>query len=81
LGGALAWAAMALAYAPILRRYGLSPLRAAALPAIAVAFLLFTLDSALAERRGRGGMWKGEANPKTADSPSDAALNQATAAD
>lgn len=76
LGGALAWAAMALAYAPTLRRFGLSPLRAAALPAVAAAFLLFTLDSALAERRGRGGMWKGEANPR-----SDAALNRATAAD
>ena len=76
LAGALAWAAMALAYAPTLRRFGLSRLRAAALPAAAAAFLLFTLDSALAERRGRGGMWKGEANPR-----SDAALNRATAAD
>ena len=76
LGGALAWAAMALAYAPTLRRFGLSPLRAAALPAVAAVYLLFTLDSALAERRGRGGMWKGEANPR-----SDAALNRATAAD
>ena len=81
LGGALAWAAMAVAYAPTLRRFGLSPLRAPALPAVAAAFLLFTLDSALAERRGRGGMWKGEANPRGADRRSDAALNRATAAD
>ena len=81
LGGALAWAAMALAYAPTLRRFGLSRLRAAALPAVAATYLFFTLDSALAERRGRGGMWKGEANPRTAASPSDAALNRATAAD
>jgi hopene-associated glycosyltransferase HpnB len=80
-GGALAWSAMALAYAPTLSRFGLSRLRAAALPAVAAAFLLFTLDSALAERRGRGGMWKGEANPRTADAPSDAALNRATATD
>lgn len=75
-GGALAWAAMALAYAPMLRRFGLSPFRAAALPLVAAAYLVFTLDSAQAERRGRGGMWKGESNPR-----SDAALNQATAAD
>jgi len=73
-GGALAWAAMALAYAPTLRRFGLSPLRAIALPAVAGAYALFTLDSALAEWRGRGGMWKGESNPR-----SDAALNRATA--
>lgn len=80
-GGALAWAAMALAYAPTLRRFGLSFARAPALPAIAAAYTLFALDSALAEWRGRGGMWKGEANPQTPDSPSDAALNRATAAD
>ena len=79
--GAAAWAAMALAYAPTLRRFGLSPLRAAALPAVASAYLLFTVDSALAERRGRGGMWKGEANPGGAGRGSDAALNRATAAD
>ncbi len=81
LAGALAWAAMALAYAPTLRRFGLSPLRAAALPAVAAAYLLFTLDSALAERRGRGGLWKGEANPQGANGRSDAALHRATAED
>ncbi|GAA0607498.1 hypothetical protein GCM10009416_50510 [Craurococcus roseus] len=79
--GAAAWAAMALAYAPTLRRFGLSPLRAAAMPAAAAAYLLFTVDSALAERGGRGGMWKGEANPGSARRESDAALNRATAAD
>ena len=47
-----------------LRRFGLSPLRALALPAIAAAYTVFTLDSALAERRGLGGMWKGEPNPR-----------------
>lgn len=74
--GALAWAAMALAYAPTLRRFGLSPLRAAALPAVAAFYTAFTLDSAWAEWRGRGGMWKGETNAR-----SDASLNRATAAD
>jgi GT2 family glycosyltransferase len=62
--GAAAWAAMALAYAPTLRRFGLSPLRGLALPAVAAAYMLFTLDSAFAEWRGRGGMWKGEAGPR-----------------
>ncbi|WP_135469486.1 glycosyltransferase [Crenalkalicoccus roseus] len=62
--GAAAWGAMALAYAPMLRRYGLSPLRGVALPGIAAAYMVFTLDSALAEWRGRGGMWKGEAGPR-----------------
>jgi hopene-associated glycosyltransferase HpnB len=74
--GALAWGAMALAFAPTLRRFGLSPLRALALPAIAAAYTLFTLDSALAELRGLGGMWKGEPNPR-----SDARVNQATGSD
>ncbi len=59
--GALAWGAMVLAYAPMLRRYGLGAWRGLALPLVAGAYLLFTLDSALAEWRGHGGMWKGEA--------------------
>jgi hypothetical protein len=67
--GAGCWAAMALAYAPTLRRFGLSPLRGLALPGIAAAYMVFTLDSALAERRGRGGMWKGEAGPRADPAP------------
>ncbi|WP_192912404.1 glycosyltransferase [Paracraurococcus ruber] len=62
--GGLAWAAMAVAFLPTLRRFGLSPLRGIALPGIALAYMAFTLDSALAEWRGRGGMWKGEAGPR-----------------
>ncbi|WP_043342264.1 glycosyltransferase [Belnapia moabensis] len=62
--GLAAWAAMALAFAPTLRRFGMSPLRGFALPGIAGAYMLFTLDSALAEWRGCGGMWKGEAGPR-----------------
>ncbi|MDB5375804.1 MAG: glycosyl transferase family 2 [Rubritepida sp.] len=58
--GLLAWAAMALAYAPMLRRFGLSPLRGLALPLIATTYLAFTLDSARAEWAGKGGLWKGE---------------------
>jgi hopene-associated glycosyltransferase HpnB len=58
--GALAWGGMALGFAPMLRRFGLSPWRGLALPLVAGAYLLFTLDSARAEWQGRGGLWKGE---------------------
>lgn len=57
--GAFAWALMALAFQPTLRLYGRSPLWGLALPAIALCYTLFTLDSALQHARGRGGMWKG----------------------
>ena len=62
--GAAAWAAMALAAAPILRFYGLSPLRGLLTPAVALLYLLFTLDSAWQDWRGVGGTWKGEARPR-----------------
>ncbi len=58
--GLLAWAAMVVAFAPMLRRFGLAPERGILLPLIAATYLLFTLDSAWAEWRGRGGLWKGE---------------------
>ncbi len=61
--GALAWGASALAYAPTLRFYGQPAWRAALLPLVAAQYLAFTLDSAWAHHRGRGGMWKGEAAP------------------
>jgi hypothetical protein len=32
-----------------------------ALPAIALVYIAFTLDSAIQHRRARGGMWKGRA--------------------
>ena len=80
--GALAWAAMTVAFAPTSRRFGLSPLRGLALPGIAAAYMAFTLDSALAEWRGRGGMWKGEAGPRKdaadAASQDNPSMNQAT---
>jgi hypothetical protein len=62
--GLAAWAAMVLAYAPILGRFGLHPSRGIALPGIAFAYMLFTIDSAWQEGRGKGGMWKGEAGPR-----------------
>ena len=58
-GGALAWAMMAVAIAPTLRLYG-RPLAAGfGLPAVAAAYVAYTLESALEYRRGRGGYWKG----------------------
>ena len=55
----LAWLAMAIAFQPALRLYARSPLWGIALPAIALAYVGFTVDSALAHARGRGGGWKG----------------------
>ena len=57
--GALAWAMMALALMPTLRLYKRPLVAALALPAIAVAYVAFTFDSALQYWRGRGGYWKG----------------------
>jgi hopene-associated glycosyltransferase HpnB len=57
--GLASWAAMALAFQPVLRFYRLSPLWGLALPAIATVYLAFTLDSAWQYWHGRGGFWKG----------------------
>ncbi len=59
--GILAWAAMALAFQPILKFYRLSPLWGLVLPLIGFVYAVFTLDSAIQHWRGRGGMWKGRA--------------------
>jgi hopene-associated glycosyltransferase HpnB len=57
--GLATWALMALAFQPTLRFYRLSPLWGIALPAIALQYTLYTLDSAYQYMRGRGGTWKG----------------------
>jgi len=44
--GIVTWVIMAVAFQPTLRFYGLSPLWGPLLPAIALAYLVFTLDSA-----------------------------------
>ena len=56
--GVLAWGLMAIAFQPTLRLYRRSPLWGLALPAIALCYMLFTLDSALQFARGKGGLWK-----------------------
>ena len=57
--GALAWAMMALAFAPTLRFYRQPATLGLALPGAAVAYAAFTLLSAANYWRGRGGLWKG----------------------
>ena len=57
--GVLTWAIMAISFQPTLRFYRLSPLWGLGLPAIAFAYMAFTLDSAYQHARGVGGLWKG----------------------
>jgi hopene-associated glycosyltransferase HpnB len=57
--GLAGWLLMAVTYLPILRLYGLSPLRAPALPLVAAMYAAMTLDSARRYHGGRGGEWKG----------------------
>src|SRR5262249_38038153 len=57
--GILAWILMAISFQPMLRFYRMSPLWGVALPAIAVAYMLYTLDSADRYTRGAGGRWRG----------------------
>jgi hopene-associated glycosyltransferase HpnB len=63
--GAEGWCLMSLSYLPMVRFYGLSPLRCICLPAIALFYAAATVHSALRYRLGRGGQWKG----RTQDRP------------
>ena len=55
------------AFQPTLRFYQLSRLWGFALPAIALEYILFTLDSAYQYVRGRGGNWKGRVQAKVSE--------------
>ena len=57
--GALAWAAMAIAYFPMVRYYRLLPFWAPLLPLVALFYLGATIHSAIKYWRGEGGEWKG----------------------
>lgn len=57
--GIVAWAVMALLYAPMLRFYGQSILWALFLPITALFYTGATLQSAVNHWSGRGGAWKG----------------------
>ena len=66
--GAAAWLMMAVALQPTLRLYRLNPLWGLALPVMALAYTIWTVESALQYWRGRGGQWKGrvQASPRGA---------------
>jgi hopene-associated glycosyltransferase HpnB len=57
--GGFAWILMMIAYAPALRCYGLSWLRAPLLPLVALFYTGATIHSAVEYWAGRGGEWKG----------------------
>ena len=57
--GVIAWALMALSFVPMLRFYRQPMIFSVALPAVAAAYTVFTIESALQHWRGRGGNWKG----------------------
>jgi hopene-associated glycosyltransferase HpnB len=61
--GLVAWALMTASFAPVLRLYRLSPLRAPCLPVIALLYAAMTVDSGRRHHTGRGGEWKGRAVP------------------
>ncbi len=57
--GLAGWALMSLTFLPMLRLYRLSPLRAPALPLIAMLYAAMTVDSARRHYLGAGAEWKG----------------------
>ncbi|MGN6550973.1 MAG: glycosyltransferase [Pararhizobium sp.] len=57
--GAAASFMMVVAVQPILRLYRLSPLWAVALPFVAILYTVWTVQSAVEHKMGRGGLWKG----------------------
>jgi hopene-associated glycosyltransferase HpnB len=54
-----AWVLMTISFLPVLRIYRLSPVRALALPLVALFYMGATVHSALKYWAGRGGEWKG----------------------
>ena len=63
VAGFLAWVLMAGSYLPTLKRYGLPPILAFALPVAAGLYPLMTIDSARRSWQGRGANWKGRTYP------------------
>ncbi|MFI0480877.1 glycosyltransferase [Actinomadura sp. 9N215] len=61
--GLLAWTITTATYTPMLRFYRLSPLRAPALPLVALMYAAMTVDSARRHYAGKGGAWKGRTAP------------------
>ena len=67
--GLAAWALMATSLQPTLRDYRVCPAWGFALPMIAALYAFWTVESALASARGRGGLWKGRFQERGARSP------------
>jgi len=61
IAGLLGWGLMTASYLPMLRFYRLSPLRAPALPLIALLYAAMTADSARRHYSGRAVSWRGRA--------------------
>jgi hopene-associated glycosyltransferase HpnB len=61
IAGLAGWALMTASYLPMLRFYRLSPLRAPALPLIAILYAAMTADSARRHYSGRAVSWRGRA--------------------
>jgi tetrahydromethanopterin S-methyltransferase subunit D len=59
--GLAGWALMTASFVPMLRFYRLSPLRAPALPLIALLYAAMTADSARRHYSGRAVSWRGRA--------------------
>jgi hypothetical protein len=64
--GIASWALMAVSFMPTLRFYRMPLLWGAALPAISLVYLAFTIDSAFQHARRGGGMWKGRVPVRSA---------------
>jgi hopene-associated glycosyltransferase HpnB len=69
--GACSWMLMAMAYAPMVRFYGLNLLWALTLPFSAFFYMTSTVHSALKFWAGRGGEWKGRAQDLTSTKHAD----------
>jgi hopene-associated glycosyltransferase HpnB len=63
--GIASWTLMAVGFAPTLRYYRMPLLWSAALPAICLIYMAFTIDSAHQHARRGGGMWKGRVPLRT----------------
>jgi len=61
LAGLAGWTLMTVSYGPMLRFYRLSPLRAPALPLVALLYAAMTADSARRHYRGQAVSWRGRA--------------------
>lgn len=61
------WVVMSLSFTPTLRDYKISVLWSLMLPVVATSYMIFTLDSALQNFLGRGGLWKGRLQAKVND--------------